>query len=130
MPCLQCADVCGHGSYCQARVAPPLCRVGFRNANSRLGMHQFQVRIWHAWHHHMALIMLAHVLAGAVRRRFADTLLMMNFNDVVLVTVLARGRPDTDTEDMLAWLLALQRRMQEEKMRSMERKTTHYNANS
>lgn len=83
-------------------------------------MHQFQVRIWHAWHHHMALIMLAHVLTGAVRRRFADTLMMMNFNDVVLVTVLARGRPDPDTEDMLAWLLALQRRMHEERMRSME----------
>ena len=60
---------------------------GFRNAKSRLGMHQFQVRMWCAWHHHMALVMLAYVLAETVRRRYRDALSLMSLNDVVLVAI-------------------------------------------
>jgi SRSO17 transposase len=31
----------------------------FQEAKSELGMSDYQVRKWHAWHHHMALVMLA-----------------------------------------------------------------------
>lgn len=103
---------------------------GFQNAKSCLGMHQFQVRTWRAWHHHIALVMLAYVLAETVRRLCRDTLPLMSLNDVVFVAVQVRMPPNPDVEDMLGWLLALLRRRHEERRRSMEWKSAHYNANS
>jgi SRSO17 transposase len=31
----------------------------FQEAKSELGMSDYQVRKWNAWHHHMALVMLS-----------------------------------------------------------------------
>lgn len=76
---------------------------------SCLGMHQFQIRIWCAWHHHIALVMLAYVLAETVRRRCRDALPLTCLNDVVFVAVQTHIRPGPDTEDMLDRLLALLR---------------------
>ena len=86
--------------------------------------------MWHTWHHHMALVMLAYVLAEMVRRLCQDALPLMSFNDVVFVAVQVRMPPNPDAEDMLGGLLALLRRRQEERSRSMEWKSVHYNANS
>ena len=86
--------------------------------------------MWHTWHHHMALVMLAYVLAEMVRRLCQDALPLMSLNDVVFVAVQVRMPPNPDAEDMLGGLLALLRRRQEERSRSMEWKSVHYNANS
>src|SRR5204863_6697487 len=31
----------------------------FQNVKEQLGLHQYQVRSWQAWHHHIALTMMA-----------------------------------------------------------------------
>jgi hypothetical protein len=31
----------------------------FQNAKEQLGLHQYQVRSWKAWHHHIALTLMA-----------------------------------------------------------------------
>lgn len=78
---------------------------GLLNAQSCLGMHQFQIRMWCAWYHHMALVVSALALSDTMRRRFTDALPLMSFNNVAFDAVHLRGRPDPGTEDMLPWLL-------------------------
>ena len=63
------------------------------DAKSCLGMHQFQVRMWCARHHHMALVMLSYVLAKTMWRLCRGTLPLMSQNDVVFVAVEVRLRP-------------------------------------
>ena len=86
--------------------------------------------MWRTWHHHMALVMLACVLAATVRRLCRDALPLMSFNDVVFVDVQVRMPPNPDAEDMLDGLLALLRRRHGERRRSMEWKSAHYNVSS
>jgi SRSO17 transposase len=35
------------------------CERAFQNAKEQLGLHQYQVRSWRAWHHHIALTLMA-----------------------------------------------------------------------
>ena len=70
---------------------PPLCRAGFRNAKSFLTMQHFQIQMWCAWHHSLALFMHAFILTEKVRRLCWDVLPLMSFNDVLRVTIMGRG---------------------------------------
>jgi SRSO17 transposase len=54
-----------------ALVACARCRVEefFEDCKSYLGMAQYEVRSWAGWHHHMALVGLAHLFVTLARKR-------------------------------------------------------------
>jgi len=63
----------------------------FREAKSECGMADYQVRRWDAWHHHMALVMLAALFLVKQKIGARQTWPMLSIND--LVTALAHLLP-------------------------------------
>ncbi len=63
----------------------------FREAKSECGMADYQVRRWDAWHHHMALVMLATLFLVKQKMAHRETWPMLSLND--LVTAIAHLLP-------------------------------------
>jgi SRSO17 transposase len=63
----------------------------FREAKSECGMADYQVRRWDAWHHHMALVMLATLFLVKQKATHRETWPMLSLND--LVTAIAHLLP-------------------------------------
>ena len=42
----------------------------FEDCKGHLGMADYEVRSWTSWHHHMALVAVAHLFLTLTRRRF------------------------------------------------------------
>jgi len=63
----------------------------FREAKSECGMADYQVRRWDAWHHHMALVMLATLFLVKQKMQGRSQWPMLSVND--LVTALAHMLP-------------------------------------
>ena len=63
----------------------------FHEAKSECGMADYQVRRWNAWHHHMALVMLATLLLVKQKMQGRNQWPMLSVND--LVTALAHMLP-------------------------------------
>ncbi len=55
----------------------------FREAKSECGMADYQVRRWDAWHHHMALVMLATLFLIKQKQTGRRQWPMLSFNDLV-----------------------------------------------
>lgn len=55
----------------------------FQDAKTSVGMADYQARGWIAWHHHMALVMLALLFLLKERRNHADTLDLLSCQDIV-----------------------------------------------
>lgn len=53
------------------------------DAKSACGMAQYQVRGWLAWHHHMALVLIAHLFLTKERLALRDTHRLLSCLDVV-----------------------------------------------
>ncbi len=70
----------------------------FQNSKSHLGLHQYQARNWNAWHHHMALIMMAMVFLLEQRSVRKDSYPLLTVSDMVLVfaTILPSRINDLD----------------------------------
>lgn len=91
--------------YClsNAPIETPLCELArvqaqryfiehsFREAKTECGMADYQVRRWDAWHHHMALVMLATLFLAKQKILGRQQWPMLSFND--LVTALAHLLP-------------------------------------
>jgi SRSO17 transposase len=41
----------------------------FREAKGQTGLDEYEVRLWHSWHRHITLVMMAHAWLAATRRR-------------------------------------------------------------
>jgi SRSO17 transposase len=41
----------------------------FREAKGETGLDEYEVRLWHSWHRHITLVMMAHAWLAATRRR-------------------------------------------------------------
>jgi SRSO17 transposase len=54
----------------------------FEDAKSECGMADYQVRKWQAWHHHMALVMMAMLFMLTERMRHADTYPLLSCADI------------------------------------------------
>lgn len=67
----------------------------FEDAKGECGMADYQARKWTAWHHHMALVMMAMLFLLRERRRHEDTVPLLTCADVeeLLAEFLPR-RPD------------------------------------
>jgi SRSO17 transposase len=55
----------------------------FREAKSACGMAEYQVRRWQAWHHHMALVMIATMFLAKERMALRDTADLLSCRDLV-----------------------------------------------
>lgn len=63
----------------------------FREAKSECAMADYQVRRWDAWHHHMALVMLAALFLVKQKRTHRQTWPMLSLSD--MVTAIAHMLP-------------------------------------
>jgi hypothetical protein len=55
----------------------------FQDAKGACGMAQYQVRGWRAWHHHMALVMVALMFLAKERLANRETADLLSCNDLV-----------------------------------------------
>jgi len=54
----------------------------FEDAKSECGMADYQVRKWSAWHHHMALVMMAMLFMLTLRMQHIDTYPLLSCSDI------------------------------------------------
>ena len=54
----------------------------FEDAKGECGMADYQVRKWSAWHHHMALVMMAMLFMLNERIRHKDTYPLLSCSDI------------------------------------------------
>ncbi|MCP5245120.1 MAG: IS701 family transposase [Burkholderiales bacterium] len=94
----------------------------FHEAKSECGMDDYQVRRWDAWHHHMALVMLATLFLVKQKMLGRKQWPMLSFND--LVTALAHMLPQRQltTEDLADIIHKRHRRRLSAKKSSARRK--------
>jgi hypothetical protein len=58
---------------------------GFQEIKEQLGLHQYQVRGWRAWHHHIALTMMALHFILETQIENAESLPLISCGDVKLM---------------------------------------------
>jgi hypothetical protein len=56
---------------------------GFQDAKTSLGMADYQARGWLAWHHHMALVLLAMLFVVRERKLNERTVELLSYQDIV-----------------------------------------------
>ena len=85
----------------------------FEDSKSECGMADYQVRTWRAWHHRMALVMMAMLFMHTERIRHKDTYPLLSCSDIE--ELLARFLPRSDvTEEEIIFQLE-QRYLQRQK---------------
>lgn len=93
----------------------------FREAKGECGLADYQVRRWDAWHHHMALVMLATLFLVKQKIQGRTQWPLLSFND--LVTVLAHLLPRRQlTAEDLAEIIAKRHRLRERAKESHARR--------
>jgi SRSO17 transposase len=89
----------------------------FNDAKSACGMADYQVRGWQAWHHHMALVMIALMFLAKERFAHRDTHRLLSCQDIV--EILRHKLPrKTETDDELATLITDRHRRRATAMQS------------
>lgn len=78
-----------------------------KDAKSELGMHQYQVRTWRAWHHHMALTCLALWFMLKIKRNYREELPLLSCNDIRFLLI--QALPKKATSEQIAWLIIQER---------------------
>ena len=67
----------------EMQVARHFVERGFEDAKGACGMADYQVRGWQAWHHHMALVMVALMFLAKERFAHRDTASLLSCNDLI-----------------------------------------------
>ena len=94
----------------------------FREAQSEVGLADYQVRRWDAWHHHVALVMLGTLFLVKQKVEGRQHWPMLSFND--LVTAMAHLLPRRQlTADELAEIIDKRHRMRQQAKESHARKS-------
>ncbi len=73
----------------------------FQDAKSELGMAQYEVRGWRAWHHHMALVCLAHLFILKERKAAAKNYPLLSARDIVELLDIYLPRRSRDPDEVL-----------------------------
>lgn len=76
----------------------------FEDAKSECGMADYQVRKWSAWHHHMALVMMAMLFMLDERIRHEDTYPLLSCSDIEELLTRFLPRRDVTEEEVLRQL--------------------------
>jgi SRSO17 transposase len=74
----------------------------FREAKNECGMADYQVRRWDAWHHHMALVMLATLFLLKQKIQGRKQWPILSFNDLVTALAHLLPRRQLTAEDLAA----------------------------
>jgi len=85
----------------------------FEDAKSECGMADYQVRKWNAWHHHMALVMMAMLFMLSERIRHKDTYPLLSCSDIEELLAHFLPRRDVTREEVI--LQVQQRHTQRQK---------------
>ncbi len=84
----------------------------FEDAKSELGMDEYQVRTWRAWHHHMALSMLALLFLLQQRIAHQDDMPLLSSRDIRWILVQVLPKKAKTLQDVLDLIKARHRRRQ------------------
>lgn len=76
----------------------------FEDAKSECGMADYQVRKWSAWHHHMALVMMAMLFMLDERIRHEDTYPLLSCSDIEELLARFLPRRDVTEEEVIRQL--------------------------
>jgi SRSO17 transposase len=82
----------------------------FREAKSACGMAEYQVRRWQAWHHHMALVMIATLFLAKERIAHRDTAELLSCRDLVEIMRHRLPTKIVTDEDLAASIIDRHRR--------------------
>ena len=85
----------------------------FQNAKSECGMADYQVRRWRAWHHHMALSLMAQQFMLEERIRQKDAYPMLSHSDIEHLLRTFLPRRDTSPEEVVRQLEKRHRKRQQ-----------------
>lgn len=61
------------------------CERAFQNVKEQLGMHQYQVRSWRAWYHHIALTLMALHFILQIQKDNQDEMPLLSVPDIKLI---------------------------------------------
>jgi SRSO17 transposase len=73
----------------------------FQEAKSEAGMDEYQARSWQAWHHHMALVMMALLFLLRERQLQKKALPLLSARDVKVLLAQILPRNDQDPEEII-----------------------------
>lgn len=76
----------------------------FEDGKSECGMADYQVRKWSAWHHHMALVMMAMLFMLTEKIRHKDTYPLLSCSDIEELLVRFLPRRDVTKEEVILQL--------------------------
>lgn len=76
----------------------------FEDAKSECGMADYQVRKWRAWHHHMALVMMAMLFMLTERIRHKETYPLLSCADIEQLLARFLPRRDVTQEEVIQQL--------------------------
>jgi len=72
----------------------------FEDGKGQCGMADYQVRLWNAWHHHMALVMMAMLFMLTERLRMKDQCPMLSCADIEKLLAAFLPRKDASPEQV------------------------------
>jgi SRSO17 transposase len=84
----------------------------FQEAKNEAGMGDYQARSWQAWHHHVALVMMALLFLLRERHLQQDALPLLSASDVKILLARVLPRRDLDPEEFMRQLHARHRQRQ------------------
>ena len=84
----------------------------FQEAKNEAGMGDYQARSWRAWHHHVALVMMALLFLLRERHLQQDALPLLSASDVKILLARVLPRRDLDPEEFMRQLHARHRQRQ------------------
>ncbi len=67
-----------------------------------MGMAQYQVRGWRAWHHHMSLVMMAMLFMLKMRLRYLTQIPLLSCNDIVQLLSCLLPKLDLTLEEVMS----------------------------
>jgi hypothetical protein len=72
----------------------------FEDGKSQCGMADYQLRLWNAWHHHMALVMMAMLFMLTERLRMKDQCPLLSCADIERLLAAFLPRRDASPEQV------------------------------
>ncbi len=84
----------------------------FQDAKNEAGMDEYQARSWMAWHHHMALVMMAMLFLLRERLEQSHDLPLLSVRDVKILLARVLPRRDADPDELIRQLQARHRQRQ------------------
>ena len=73
----------------------------FQEAKNEAGMDEYQARSWQAWHHHMALVMMALLFLLRERRLHDEEMPLLSAGDIKVLLARVLPRRDQDPEEII-----------------------------